>query len=75
MPKITKHGGPTIYSDTESFLDSLGESEPALVLEEPKAQLESDDIGLEIEPSVGNNSSLSSEKTPTIDELLKGNRQ
>jgi hypothetical protein len=27
MPKITKHGGPTVYSNTEAFLDSLGEPE------------------------------------------------
>jgi len=61
MPKITKHGGATVYQDSKSFLDSLGEQDSPVEVEE-------------VESSVGNNSSLSSERTPTIDELLKGSR-
>jgi hypothetical protein len=56
MPKITKHGGPTVYLDSESFLDSLGESEPEVK---------------EVTASVGDSLSKSSKPTQTIEEILK----
>jgi hypothetical protein len=73
MPKITKHGGASNYPRktvvtgdvdgwiTRDFEDTLGETESKLPVEVE-----------EVVPSVGNNSSLSSSPTPTIDELLKG---
>ena len=71
MPKITRHGGSSNRYEIESAPEeSLGELPEVTKLSIPVG------VGIGIEEdrsSVGNNSSLSSNPTLTIEELLKGN--